>query len=497
MRRVICALVWLGWVSAQSMLWSQEAQEIIPLNPVVGHELDAEERLRFNAFKDVEGFIRAFVTQSPDGYVLNVVYERSGQRWLERVRIASEDLERMRRALVTTGQSRSGVGGSDGRLSLVLHSTIYGLFVYGTELSELLGVDETRTRIGLFMLGSGAGFAGGMYGTQGYDRGNGYATMLTTGSYIGLYYGLIPSLWTDERIRSVTEEGVEFLEDPEGPDRTRSVGMMVGLPAGVAAMHFLTKDGDVTSAEGDGTLLGSAVGAAYGVAGAYLAGASDNSGDKERRMYLASSAALIPVGGWLGHRLAQNESVTQGRVWSLALGGAMGAFSGITAVRLADGDAVRENGKPYVWASLLGFPAGLAIVYRLTDREEYSLQRAALLWTGTVAGGLFGAGMVYVLTESDDSRPYLLAATAGGAAAFAIVHRVTRTAERVVARADGPWVPFPTAAELGFTRALGDMPASANDRRVTFASPGDVVSAFAMSQATGEGVSVPLVRVRF
>lgn len=397
--------------------FSVAEEQVIPLDPRLGPEIEREERDKYHLFPEVKGFIRAFVLETKEGYVLHLLYEREGKRYHETRFLSKSEWEELRRAVAT---ERGIGGGGEGRLRLVTHGTIYGIFLYGVQTARLLEIEENRYRVGLWMLGAGAGFGTALHLTRDYHRGSGFAKMLTTGSYAGLYYGMLPDTWLDQR----PPHGVLVVPKP---DKRRILGAMLGVPAGMWIMSRLCKNREITDSEADATFLGAWAGVGYGLATAYLANAEERSELLRKRMYLGATATLLPVGGFLAYRLTHERALSSGQVWMASLGGALGVYSGATLVRLLDGKEVGESGKPYVWAMSLTFPVGVTALYRLTRDEAYSQTRAGIVAVGTVAGGLVGAGLVYVATNVQDSRPYLLASSLASMGALMLVHRSTQT----------------------------------------------------------------------
>jgi hypothetical protein len=478
---------------------ADEPQPVVPVDVRVGPEIERAERDKYHLFEDVPGFVRAYVLAADEGYVLRLVYDRSGTRFVEERRLSRDEFDALRKAIESTVV---GVGGNgEGRFRLVVHGTLYGAFLYGSQMVELLDVQEDRYQVGIFMLGTGAGFGAALYATRDYDRGNGFAKMLTTGSYSGLYYGMLPDLWYERKKEvRVDDFGYEYEVDGE-PNRRRIIGAMVGVPAGMLAMGAINRNRPVTDGEADATFLGSVAGVGYGLAAAYLANAEKKSDLVQKRMYLSATGSLLPVGGFVGYRLAHTKALSPGHVTVLGLGGALGAYSGATFVRLMEGKEVGESKKSFVAAMSLAFPVGVATMYRLTSDQIYSRNRAGIATVGTIAGGLMGAGLVYVTTNADDSRPYLLASSLASIGAFAIVHKSTRT--MTAAKPE----PDTSSRELDGIAAAGTIAAIQQTTRGTrvpspvdadsektwrLASPGELLTAAALATS---GANVPAVRL--
>ena len=216
-----------------------------------------------------------------------------------------------------------------------------------------------------------------------YARGGAHAKMLTSGSYAGIYYGMVPNLWSER-----------------SDEKRRTLGLMVGVPAAAAGMHSLFRRGPVTHGEADLTLWGMALGAGYGVLIPYLLNADHLEHKTEDRVYLTGASLGIPFGGWLGWRIAHDKRLSQGRALTLQLGSTLGAYYAFTVLgMLVDLTELTESG-PYSHTkrnlSIVapGPPLGMLAAYHLTKDESYSSMRARLLGLGGLAGGLVGTGLV-------------------------------------------------------------------------------------------------------
>ena len=77
------------------------------------------------------------------------------------------------------------------------------------------------------------------------------------------------------------------------------------------------------------------------------------------------------------------------------------------------------------WQLCLGLPVGAYLGYKLTDGDEYTSGRAALIQVGAYAGALFGSGFP-LMADTDSHKPYVVASILGSAGGMWLAHRLTR-----------------------------------------------------------------------
>jgi len=419
---------WLAWTLAFLLPTlavpqsdAEQQREILLIAPEVGYEIDADERKQFALFPEIDGFVSAQVTRVAGVDRVEIIYEKEGRRLhLERP-IDEAELEDLRGAVGTVGaeETRAAVPAegkpSDGRLRLATHAIAYGLWLYGAGIPIVFDIDSDRGQVGAVMLSGGGSAALAISQTRRYARGGAHAKMLTTGSYAGIFYGLVPDLWADK-----------------SDDKRQALGLMVGVPAAAAGMHSLFRAGTVTHGEADLTFWGMALGAGYGVLIPYLLNADHLEQKTQDRVYLSGASVGIPVGGWLAWRIAHDKRLSQGRALTLRLGSTLGAYYAYTVLgMLVD---VEESGHAKRNLSIVatGVPLGMVAAYRLTKDESYSTTRARLLGLGGLAGGLVGSGLIYILTTSEDYRSYLAASAIGSGLGVWLTHSSTRSSRTPV-----------------------------------------------------------------
>lgn len=363
-------------------------ERVVALTESVGYQIDPVERERYGLFSQRTGFLSAEFLLRDGEYWLRISYLSDGERFVEQSHLAEAQFLAWRQSVLAIDRGRSAAPVAvlsdedrrDGRSRLVTDIFLYGLWLYGPATISLFDVDSDRGATGIELLAGGGAFTGALLKTQDYRLGYARTTLVRWGNYAGTFYGIgIPALLHADS------------------DRVYALSAMAATPAGGYLAYRLSAGRRFGKGEADLITTGAWVGALYGLALPYLAGADGDYG----RLYLASSMAGVPAGALLTERLVQGRHLNRGRAHLITLGGIMGVAQGLSAVSLVDDDA---PARAYVWAASLGAPFGAWIGYRATDGRRHTLGRARMISVGAYAGGLVGQGVVVTLDLGDRAR---------------------------------------------------------------------------------------------
>lgn len=356
-------------------------EHIVALAESVGFQIDASERERYGLFPAHQGFLQAEFVQRDDGCWLRLTYSSGGRRLVEQSSVTEAQLLAWRNQILAIDQGRlsgrvgalSHAAGRDGRLRLVTDAFLYGLWLYGPATIALFDVDGSQGATAIELLAGGGAFTTALIKTRDYRLGYARTTLIRWGNYTGTFYGLgLPALLHADS------------------DKAFALGAMAATPVGGWLAWRWSGQRPFGKGEADLISTGTWVGALYGLALPYLAGADD----APWRLYLASSMAGAPAGALLTKALVEDRTVNRGRAHLLMLGGFMGSAQALSLVDLLDPDA---PGRAYAWGAALGAPVGAWAGYRLTEDRRHTLGRARMISVGFIAGGLGGQGIVLSL----------------------------------------------------------------------------------------------------
>ncbi len=320
-----------------------------------------------------------------------------------------------------------------GRKRMVFDATLYGLLLYGPGTARLLEINSARQIVGLEFLMGGGTFWGALKATENFRLGAGRSQFVRWGSYAGTLFGF----------------GVPVFFESEN-DKAYLASAMLATPLGGWIAHSLSNHRWFEKGETDLITNGGLVGGVYGVAIPYLLDIENLEDWTQAKIYVASAMVGAPVGVWAASRLIRDKPINQGRAHLITLGGVVGGAYAAGITHLAGVD-IEEHPRPYVLASLLGFPLGTYLGYQLTDKNEYTTGRARLIILGSVVGALCGTGVLLLADVSEEStKAYVLANMLGSGAGIWYTHRFTRDwgEEIVSADSDQP------AVDEGFSLEL-------------------------------------------
>ena len=396
-------------------------ERIIAVTESVGYEIDPAERQKYGLFDEYGGFLVAEVVSSAEQYFLQISYRRDKDRLVKRIPLAVDELQALRQQIAAVDeQIRTGVrreaateAEQEGRLRLVTDGFLYGAYLYGFGTTKLLGL-EGRARAGVGLLITGGSFAGTLNATKDYRLGYSRTKLVRGGNFAGTFYGL----------------GIPWLLGVDN-DKVYIASAMALTPAGGYAAYRLSSDRRIQKGEADLITTGMFVGGMYGLAIPYVIGIGDM--DDHSKVYLASSMAGVPIGGWVTSRFVRDRPINRGRAHLTSLGGGLGIAYAMTLIDLVDDG---EHERLYLLSAMVGLPAGAYMGYRLTESEDYTLGRGRMITVGAYAGSVVGQGLIYSVGAGSE-KALNVAGMVGSALGVWFTHGATKGwGERVTSRED-------------------------------------------------------------
>lgn len=278
-----------------------------------------------------------------------------------------------------------------------------GLVLYDWAVPYILGVEDPKAGVGLGLLSAGASFYIPFSTTSRRMVTYGEAEMVRTSALRGLPYGAL----VYDLIRSDDEEGGRALA---------SLLMASSLAGGIGGSHWARKT-QMTA----GTARMVANGSDFGMlaAGGLLVFC-----DAEDDHVIAGSLLAGGIGGVaVAYHRAKALPYSWGDAEALRTAGILGAFAGAVVLEWSD----TEDERAYAAGVLGGCAAGLVVGDRLVERTELTGGQAILIELGTIAGGVTGLGLAYLLaSDNADATIYLTSSMVGATAGYALTYRSMR-----------------------------------------------------------------------
>ncbi len=383
-------------------------EEQVPLDPEGKvQEITPALRTRLGLFTQIEDFQSARLFRGEDqGYVLEISYQRQGNRWRQRQPLSATAVDslrldlRRRLALPPVGLQFD----QSGRGEFILDQVLLSLFAYGPAMPTMLNLDG-RPALASYMLTTATGFYLPYRLTRHSSVTPAHRQLAQFGGTRGIIYGLLMTDLVAEKGRNSRSDGATVLG-------SAALGSALGFRA-VNWRRASHGQAEVWAVMGDFGLLGG-LGLAYS-AGFYERGQARWLGDG---LALLSSGAGLYAGDWL----AQHRDYTRGDAYVLRAGGFLGALLALPLI-----DATRTDHKrAHVGGAVAGAVAGVGLSDHLLKKQDFSFGQGLIISGGELAGALLGLGLTYLAdTGGDfDDLAYFSSAALGGLGGFTLTFRV-------------------------------------------------------------------------
>lgn len=301
----------------------------------------------------------------------------------------------------------------DARTPFVLTTTVAGLAVYGWAVPMALGVESTRAAVGLYMLTAGMSFLAPYVMTSKQATTWGQANLSYWGASRGLELGVLIS-----NVAFGADGGLG-LSGGEDQSRAFAASLALGSVAGLSAGRWAA--GRLALTPGDARLwgLGGDIGMLWGFGMGHILELDGDTDSRDSRSRGMGSAGLLgtAAGVALGAYIANRRDHLWGDGEAMRMGAVLGAFCGLAVIGLRD-----DFDKTTTATLMAGSAVGLIAADYLVTEKDFSPGRALLLDLATVAGGLAGAGLIFLATETKEPRAFLTAAALGGLAGWGLAY---------------------------------------------------------------------------
>jgi hypothetical protein len=320
------------------------------------------------------------------------------------------------------------------RAPVVATTTVLGLALWGWTVPVMLGLNDGdgRAFLGVYMLTATSSFVLPYVLTARHPPSPAQANLIFYGGTRGAEWGLLLSNLMFGRAGGDSSH-----------ERAFATSLLLGSVAGVVgggllapALDLSPGDARTIAAMGDyGLFAGFAVARLFGFhelgstpqapgGGGFPPFNSDEFGVPQdvldKRARATSAAGLVGTGlGLLGGRvLALHRQNTWGDGEVMRGAGVLGVMAAATAASAIDMD---DSDNALVAVLALGGGVGLVGGDFLVRNTNYSPSEALMVDLALVAGGLGGAGLTYLFTETESATAYLLTATLGAAVSGGVV----------------------------------------------------------------------------
>jgi hypothetical protein len=401
---LVCTIVFcsIGQIYAQEENVAFDSKKtIFKLTP------DIEKQIHL--FKGEGQFVDAELFKENDSlFMLEIHYSKNEKIFRDRKSLSLVDVTNLRQKVdsATYFLSSETADAMEGRGFLLGACLVSGLTTYGPAFMGIANSSSTRINTGLYMLGAGGLFFVPFFATKDKAVSYGQANMV----YYGLSRGFGHGLFINNSITSpndVTSQNVA------------AAGFIMGITEATVGFHLVKS---LKISNGNANLI-----TVYGDYGYYLGISTalqiyNTAGDVNPQ-----NISAITVTGAIGTEIAgyfigKKYPVSTGDAEIIYSTAMLGAFLPLTFVDLTKPIKPASYTTP---SALLGI-AGLYIGHKLTQDIDYSFTQGFITKIGTVAGGLMGCGLTYLLIENAKSWQYFAGSYIGAQATFYMLYSIDR-----------------------------------------------------------------------
>lgn len=388
-----------------TQLYAQE--ESVPFdnkNKIYKLTPDLEEKINIYSgegkFKDAELF-----KQNDSSFIMEIHYTLNDKLFRVRRTLVLDEIKTIRGKLDTVIIKRRDISDAMEGKGLFLASSLYaGLALYGPALPILLNPTDSRTGVGLYMLGAGAGFFVPYFLINNKPISYGQANFA--------YYGYSRSL-AQSALLNYSLTGNIDSKSLYGVASLLSLAQAAGGYYLVNKLNISNGTANLMTVYGDfGFFAGTAVASQFDLF-------HDNTSRLVTSLILAGN-----IGGLIaGYQLGKNNSISTGGAEIISTTGWLGVYMPIGIIL-----AIEHNPK-YSWEVttplLLSGIAGTYIGHQLVKDYDFTFTQGYITKLGTVAGGIVGLGMVYLMhINSNTGSEYLIGSYLGAQASFYILYKM-------------------------------------------------------------------------
>ena len=397
--------------------------------------IDKNYARRMSFFTEYENFVEAKLFQvNGDRYALEIFYEKNDSLYKDRVEMSGSEKELYFNTLKeqyarSTDQDIDRKDNSEitllnqkGRSAMLIANTAVGLGYYGMALPSMLGTENTKVNVGLYMITAGAAFYIPYRATMNKDVTLGQASFTFYGQSRGIMHGF----FLGELLSKVPEAANypntserDWEEYYNAQDRREQflfgMGMAGSIGEGIAGYH-LARRWDYSGGSTSIFQMWGDVGTISGLLASQLAGFWDK---REPDALFGTTLLTSAAGMFVGKYFGDSRNYTLGDAIVYRSNIVLASLIPITLIHYFEPD----EPDAYTAAGLAGFGIGSYLGWRQTKDKDFETSDAVFIALGEVAGGLLGAGLGYLIApENSDGKVILTSASLGALSGYALMY---------------------------------------------------------------------------
>ncbi|MDP4267335.1 MAG: hypothetical protein Q8880_07870 [Bacteroidota bacterium] len=395
-------LMIISFFSALS-LKAQEIQVPMDVEGKVNY-IDYKLEKKLELFSEYKGFKEARLFQIPDSsFVMEILYQQQDKQVKKREPLSKVQVEELRKKITDRirQQAPEIIINQEGRTKLLVNTTLVSLAYYGWVIPKVLGVNDNKGQVGLYMLTSGAGFFLPFFITKNSSVTDAEATMSDYGQTRGIIHGMLLS---------------KIINDNADINTFLGFGMAASIAEGFAGYAWAQNS---KMSAGTASTIGVTgdFGLGIGAGLAHVSGLlNDYSDGKLFTSMLLGTAAGIATGSVI----SKNNIYTKGDAYVLRSAGLLGAYVSLTTFIIAE----PNDPKFYSGGATLGALGGLLLGHYMAKENDFTTGQGVLISLSEIAGGLIGLGTGYLISgnpEESNGKLIFGSSALGAIAGFALM----------------------------------------------------------------------------
>jgi hypothetical protein len=407
-------------------LFAQE--RLVPIfeeQDIVSIDKNYARRMAF--FTEYENFIEAKLFLSSDHrYALEIFYQKNDSLYKDRIEMSESEKEMYINTLkeqFTVNTKQDSATKEKPQITLLNQKgRPASLNFYGFAVPLMLGTENTKVNVGLYMITSGVAFYIPYRLTKDKDVSLGQASFTFYGQSRGIMHGFFLGELLSKRPVShefIDGSYVTNVNYRQELDRREQflfgMGIATSIGEGIAGFN-LARKWDYTGGSTSIFQMWGDVGTISGLLATQITGFWDKpEPDAIFGTTLLTSAAGMVVGKYFGD--SRNYTLGDAIVYRSNL--VLASLIPLTLVHYFEPDET----EPYSAAVLAGLAIGSYTGWQQTKDKDFETSSAIFVALGEVAGGLLGAGVGYLIApENSDGKVILTGASMGAFSGYALMY---------------------------------------------------------------------------
>ncbi len=399
---ILCMFAQNQTVLAQEEIVAFDSQNTI-------FKLTPEIEQKINLYKGDGKFIEAELFKQVDSsFIIEFHFKIDEKIFRERKPMTFVEVTNMRQKVDSVvAVPTETTDAMEGRGFLLAASLLSGVTTYGPGIVSMINSSNDRLNIGIYMLGAGSCFFVPFFTSRNKPVSYGQANMVYYGLSRGFAHGVLTGLCIAP---SDSNHEAQIIA---------SSGVIMGLSEAFIGYHLVR---NLHISNGNANLM-----TVYGDFGFYaglgVAVQCRMIENEQGRAIAAFTAAGALLSEATGYYVGKKYPVSAGDAEIIYTTGILGGFLPLWMINLAN----PKHPADYITPTVITGAAGMFVGHKLMNDKNFSFTQGFITKIGTVAGGLVGCGLTYLVLDSAKAWHFLLGSYLGAQASFYLLYKINKS----------------------------------------------------------------------